>query len=200
MVFDRKKKLSLDDAYSFDHNEGIIYDNASKPPSRLFVISAAGFEAIVNGVYKNFGTGGGVILDKAFNGLGVAYANSCRDAVAKGESHSEKEYIENALGNALGARGWGRLVAVWSPDKGAMSFDLKNCIFCSNSQPKTTENGKTGEASSSSRSRTCIFYSFASSLVDVLLIRPHSSLEERCMARGDDACRVAVKLESPQIH
>ena len=169
----QKKEPRKDDLFDIDYAHGII--KRKKDGIRIFAVGSPGWATLEQELASTFISGASVILQR----MGYSYGRYL-GRTARSEQKTAEQTLESLQGFAKDA-GLGELVLVGGDlSRGQARLVLRDCIFCLHIK----------EASEP------VCYMLAGligGVTDEMIGFNHRVLEEKCIAKGDPHCEIAVE-------
>jgi predicted hydrocarbon binding protein len=173
----KDKKVADNVAFEADLESGIIRRRADG--ARVMALGSVGWVTLENELASTFVTGGAVILQR----MGYSYGKTvAKLAVHNGATSDD---VLDVITRHAREAGWGRM----SLNSGDMNIGqarlvMRNCYFClhwKNPQEPVCH----------------MLGGFIAGVADEMLGKVHRVLEQRCVAKGDAICEIAVdRLDS----
>jgi predicted hydrocarbon binding protein len=167
----KDKKVPDNVAFEADLENGVIRRKVDG--ARVMALGSLGWVTLESELGSTFVTGAAVILQR----MGYSYGRTiARQAVQAGRTRDD---VLDVMTRHAREAGWGKM----SLNSGDMSFGqahivMRNCYFCLH--------WKNNEA-------VCYMLGgFIGGVADEMLGKPHRTLEQRCISKGDNVCEIAV--------
>ncbi len=168
----KDKKLGATEAFEADLEKGVIRRQGDG--TRVMAVGSMAWVTLEHELASTFITGAAVILQR----MGYSYGKYIGSR-AEAEGRPSTEVLDVIVRYAREA-GWGR-ISLNSGDvlKGQAALVVRDCFFCLHWKD--------------SNSPQCYMLAgFVNGVVDQMLGRTHRVLEQRCIAKGDNVCEIAI--------
>jgi predicted hydrocarbon binding protein len=169
----QKKEPPRDDLFDIDLAHGII--KRKEDGIRVLALGSPGWATLEKELASTFISGAAVILQR----MGYSYGRYL-GRIARTQEKTAEQTLES-LQNFAREAGWGELILMGGDlSRGQARLVLRDCIFCLHIK----------EASEP----VCYMLAgLVGGVADEMIGLNHRVLEERCIAKGDPHCEIAVE-------